>query len=120
MSQNTSLECLLFLLLFLGRPGTIAPGCIVQLICRDLTTLWSELTLSIRTRTRNDEASELGIFDHNPTASTHALKEQLIEKEILLCFRPVLLGDIVGEDMRLGRQVSGSSTCNEGNEEFGM
>lgn len=120
MSQNTSLECLLFLLLFLGRPGTIAPGCIVQLICRDLTTLWSELTLSIRTRTRNDEDSELGIFDRNPTASTHALKEQLIEKEILLCFRPVLLGDIVGEDMRLGRQVSGSSTCNEGNEEFGM
>jgi hypothetical protein len=78
----------------------------VQLICSDLTTMWCELTSSIRTRTHNDEDKELGIFDRNPTVATHALHEQPLEKEILLCFRPVLQGAIIEEDLRFGHQAT--------------
>ena len=89
----------------------------MQLICRDLTTLWCELTSSIRSRDHNDEDSALGIFDRNPATSARAPDQQPLEKEIFLCFRSILQGEVVGEDLRFSRRVSGYSTDIEGNVE---
>jgi hypothetical protein len=84
----------------------LAPACNVRLVRKDLTTVWCELTSSIRTRTVNDEDNELGIIDHNPKAAidgvTEATEEE--EKELLLCFRPNLEGRKVGEELRFPRR----------------
>lgn len=78
----------------------------------DLTTLWCELTLSIRTRHLNDEDNELGIIDLNPpTDSMSDVPKE--EKELLLCFRPFFIGKKVGEDLRFPpHQISESSNAN--------
>lgn len=93
---------------FIGnRPRPLAPGCFVGMICSDLTTLWCELTSSIRTRTHNDEDSELGIIDRNPKpVQKGEEEEEQVEKEILLCFRPMSQGRSAGEDLRFYRHFS--------------
>jgi len=99
------------------RPRPLAPGCNVCLIRNDLSTIWCELTSSIRTRRFNDEDSELGIIDHNPKPAAEVLAEEPIaEKELLLCFRPILEGRKVGEEFRFPRQVRNSSNANESEE----
>jgi hypothetical protein len=82
----------------------------------DLTTLWCELTLSIRTRDLNDEDSELEIFDLNPKPTTDSeSSEPQEEKELLLCCRPFFIGEKVGEELRFPpHQISESSNANEG------
>ena len=54
----------------------------------------------------NDEDSELGIIDHNPTASIipHTDAPMLQEKEILLCCRPILEGGQVGNELHCVRR----------------
>jgi hypothetical protein len=68
----------------------LAPSANVCLIRNDLTTIWCEITSSIRTRPINDEDSELDIIDPNPKSYSKALHKE--EKELLLCFRPILEG----------------------------
>lgn len=96
-----------------NRPRPLAPGCVVGLICSDLTTMYCEITSSIRTRSHNDEDNELGIIDHNPKPSTKTLEEgaQEGEKELLLCLRPMRKGAKVGDDLRFPHQVSESSNA---------
>lgn len=98
------------------RARPLAPGCIVRLICKDLTTIWCEVTASIRTRTRNDEDSELGIIDLNPKSVAKLTEDEMEEeeKEVLICFRPILKGEKVEEDLRF-HNVSESSNTNESN-----
>ena len=97
-----------------NRPRPLAPGCFVGMICSDLTTLWCELTSSIRTRTHNDEDSELGIIDRNPKpVQKGEEEEEPVEKEILLCFRPVSRGKRVSEALRFPQPVTESSNANE-------
>jgi hypothetical protein len=99
------------------RPRPLAPGCNVRLIRNDLSTIWCELTSSIRTRRFNDEDSELGIIDHNPKPAAEVLAEEPIaEKELLLCFRPILEGRKVGEEFRFPQQGRKSSNANESEE----
>eukprot|EP00804_Cyclotella_cryptica_P013812 CCRYP_019435-RA/>CCRYP_019435-RA protein AED:0.01 eAED:0.01 QI:134/1/1/1/0.8/0.66/6/142/1158 len=91
----------------------LAPSCNVSLVRSDLTTIWCELTSSIRTRTRNDEDIELGIIDLNPKATTDTQTEESHEeeKELLLCFRPIIEGGKIaggkmGEELCLPQQKS--------------
>jgi hypothetical protein len=84
------------------------------LICSDLSTIWCELTSSIRTRNANDEDPEIGIVDPNPPKQLQE-DDPEEEKEVLLCFRPILQGEKVGEEFRFPQQVSESS--NAGNNE---
>jgi hypothetical protein len=95
------------------RARPLAPGCIARLICKDLTTIWCEVTASIRTRTRNDEDSELGIIDLNPKSVAKLTEDEMEEeeKEVLICFRPILKGEKVEEDLRF-HNVSESSNTN--------
>lgn len=94
----------------------LAPCCNVRLVRADLSTLWCELTLSIRTRDLNDEDSELGIVDLNPQPLTDSESHELNEeKELLLCVRPFYIGEKVGEELRFPpHQISESSNANEG------
>lgn len=85
----------------------------VRLIQSDLTTMWCELTASIRTRTINDEDSDLGIVDLNPPPKPNGNDEDLEEREVLLCFRPIMAGEKVGEEFRFPPAVSVSSNANE-------
>jgi hypothetical protein len=102
------------------RRRPLAPGCFVGMICSDLTTLWCELTSSIRTRTHNDEDSELGIIDHNPKPVQKGMdgeeeEEPKPQKELLLCMRPIRKGEKVAESLRFPNQISESS-ASEGKE----
>lgn len=84
-----------------NRPRPLAPGAMVRLICSDLSTMWCELTSSIRTRNNNDEDPEIGIVDLNPPKqSSEDDPEEEEVKEVLLCFRPILQGGKVGEEFR--------------------
>jgi hypothetical protein len=73
----------------------------VGFICSDLTTLWCELTSSIRTRTSNDEDAALGIIDRNPAAVSNGSEgdKPEAEKELLLCLRPFHKGEKVEEEL---------------------
>jgi hypothetical protein len=73
--------------------------------------MWCELTSSIHTRNINDEDPKIGIVDLNPSKQPQEddLEE---EKEVILCFRPIIQGEKVGEEFQ---QVSESS--NAGNNE---
>ena len=70
----------------------LAPACIVCLIRNDLTTIWCEVTSSIHIRNCNDEDYDLGIIDLIPKVEmdTQEEKPNWEEKEMLLCFRPIL------------------------------
>ena len=95
------------------RPKPLAPTCNICVIRKDLSTVWCEVTSSIRTRNTEDDesgealssltgsgtktsSSESGSADEqqqdNKASSTH---------ELLLCFRPIRDGEEkVGEELR--------------------
>jgi len=111
------------------RSKPLAPTCTLSLVCDDLTTVYCEVTSSVRTRFLNDEMS-----DDSPTAqipfpglecsavsansnskrrnqhknasssNTDSFEaydnKENYAKEILLCLRPVGRGDSVGEELR--------------------
>lgn len=103
-------------LLFIGRRRTrpLAPACNVRLIRNDLSTIWCELTSSIRTRPSNDVDKEFDIVlpptsssqvktsGNNLKTSSDSGSESVgdDEKELLLCFRPIREGETVGENLR--------------------
>ncbi|KAL9189906.1 hypothetical protein ACHAXT_009581 [Thalassiosira profunda] len=94
-----------------GRP--LAPACNVRLVRDDLSTLWCELTSSIRTRPRDDDDAaaanpkqgKKGSGGNESTASPESEPE---EKELLLCFRPLREGGSVGEELRFRPRASES------------
>ena len=105
----------IFIVCTIGRrTRPLAPACNVLLIRDDLSTIWCELTSSIRTRPLNDVDKELNIVppsklkqgastsnnnqDSNESAVSSEGQEQE-EKELLLCFRPIREGDTVGEEL---------------------
>lgn len=77
--------------------------------------MWCELTSSIRTRTHNDEDSQLGMIDRNPKPVQKGMEEEKPkhEKELILCVRPIRKGNKVSESLRFPNQVSESSNDNE-------
>lgn len=87
-----------------GRNKPLAPTCNVCLIRDDLTTLWCEVTSSIRTKHVKDESEEGaasldGLAEQIGAASTTEdapieEKEKLPKtKELLLCLRPIRDGE---------------------------
>lgn len=99
------------------RLRPLAPTCNVRLIRDDLSTIWCELTSSIRTRPRNDADIELAHskgsdqksgFNNNDAGAEEgeAVSAQPEEKELLLCFRPICEGEKVGEELRFAPKFS--------------
>ena len=117
------------------RHRPLAPSITVRLVREDLTTIWCEITSSIRTRPPNDEDEKANIFA--PVAATSvtasgnsgkpakpsssAIQEgsesvgtseatEIEEKEVLLCFRPIREGDVVSSEFRfVKKHAAGSS-----------
>ena len=83
-----------------GRNKPLAPTCNVCLIRDDLTTLWCEVTSSIRTKHMKDEsedgaASSDALTTKTGAASTSEEAEEKLPKtkELLLCLRPIRDGE---------------------------
>mmetsp|Transcript_13661 Transcript_13661/g.17226 ORF Transcript_13661/g.17226 Transcript_13661/m.17226 type:complete len:599 (-) Transcript_13661:214-2010(-) len=91
-----------------GRPRPLAPTCNICLIRNDLSTIWCEVTSSIRTRSLYEENSEsaatsgtqsttkkkensVNTSNGSELASENSQNEQV--KELLLCLRPIRDGD---------------------------
>ena len=89
------------------------PGAMVRVVCSDLTTMWCELTSSIRACGANSEDEEMGIINRNPSNQDGSSSED--EREVLLCIRPILQGENAGEELKFPQQVSEESS--NGNEE---
>ena len=107
-----------------GRPRPLAPTCNICLIRDDLTTIWCEVTSSIRTRSLREEiapedAELFGGLGKSTTGSSEkdnsktdpgslvtssdsaeeSSKDEI--KELLLCLRPIRDGDeVVSEGLR--------------------
>jgi len=90
------------------RHKPLAPTCNICLICDDLTTIWCEVTSSIRTRSLKDEAGEgnqpiscTGTSSNGKSmksSKTNSSEESLDTnkdeiKELLLCLRPIRDGE---------------------------
>jgi len=126
-----------------GRSRPLAPACNVCLIRDDLTTIWCELTSSIRTRSLTDMDNEMNAVPPNAPSeavaataqskgtpqkngsnngssttndSTEATMIEVEEKELLLCFRPLEEGEKVGEELRFNRNSTDNKTT-DGSEE---
>ena len=82
------------------RPRPIAPSRNVCLIRSDLSTIWCELTSSIRTVVAQYDTDE-------PKDDSVEEEPQFeLENEILLCFRPIQEGEKVSAEMRFSRVVN--------------
>ena len=91
-----------------GRPRPLAPTCNICLIRNDNSTIWCEVTSSIRTRSANEENTNTvigasvekkrGFSGNNSNIGESHIEEEQI-KELLLCLRPIRDGnDIKYED----------------------
>ena len=107
----------------------LPPACKVSLIRNDLSTIWCELTASIRTKAEpiavppsspvkqggkpKKEGSNSN-SESNEESTSSSESEQQTEKELLLCFRPFREGEKVGEELRFcpkaGEDTDGSSS----------
>lgn len=85
------------------RSKPLAPTCNICLIRDDLTTIWCEVTSSIRTRSLKDEAADaipMELLSPNPKQSSNMSCSDEAEdsskdevKELLLCLRPIRDGN---------------------------
>lgn len=101
-----------------SRPKPLAPTCNVCVIRKDLSTVWCEITSSIRTcKSEDDESgealssltgsgpkassSESGSADEQPQQDEEQENKGSSTHELLLCFRPIRDGEEeVGEELR--------------------
>mmetsp|Transcript_11614 Transcript_11614/g.21708 ORF Transcript_11614/g.21708 Transcript_11614/m.21708 type:complete len:532 (-) Transcript_11614:2638-4233(-) len=98
-----------------GRPRPLAPTCNICMIRADLSTIWCEVTSSIRTRSINEEQFDMSTVatstsskkkcqysevNSDDQTSTNCSTEDQI-KELLLCLRPIQDGtEKVSVDLR--------------------
>mmetsp|Transcript_74690 Transcript_74690/g.146600 ORF Transcript_74690/g.146600 Transcript_74690/m.146600 type:complete len:815 (+) Transcript_74690:62-2506(+) len=77
-----------------NRRKPIAPTCRLCLIRSDLTTVWCEVTSSLRTRKQDEDPLDLqlGSFKGGDSVTTEPIKKEA-EQEFLLCFRPMRDGE---------------------------
>lgn len=88
------------------RPKPLAPACNICLIRDDLTTIWCEVTSSIRTRSLKDDSSDEQMGPLEAKAAAASAKESSTDtskageedpkdeiKELLLCLRPIRDGE---------------------------
>ncbi len=118
--------------LFLGgRPRPLAPTCNICLIRNDNSTIWCEVTSSIRTRSVNEEnvnamigaaADKKRGLSGNNSSVGEAPEEQQI-KELLLCLRPIRDGNDnlvekfkLTSDIKMGSEERKENNSNEAND----
>jgi len=115
------------------KPKPLAPTCTVCLVRADLTTIWCEVTASIRTNTpdedddepqampsgekatvnkKNSNNGEGNDNTQESTEPTNSTENEDEAKEVLLCLRPLRDGDKVGEELRFDLQAS-KNKCKE-------
>jgi len=83
------------------RARPMAPSRNVCLIRSDLSTIWCEMTSSVRTSIPQDDA------DRGSVSKEGSVQEpEEMQKEILLCFRPIQEGEKVSSDLRFRRVIS--------------
>lgn len=70
------------------RKKPLAPICRMCLIRDDLTTVWCEVTSSIRNKSSDEDAGEEKAIYSKSTESIETL-EPKIDQELLLCLRPI-------------------------------
>jgi len=91
------------------RARPMAPSRNVCLIRSDLSSIWCELTSSIRTSiARPADDTERGSVSKEGSVEPEE-PEEFEEKEILLCFRPIQEGDKVSSDLRFNHEVKHAS-----------
>ena len=83
------------------RARPMAPSRNVCMIRSDLSTIWCEMTSSVRTSLPQDD-TEKGSVSKEDCVQEH----EELRKEILLCFRPIQEGEKVSSDLRFKRVVS--------------
>jgi hypothetical protein len=88
-----------------GRPRPLAPTCNICLIRNDLSTIWCEVTSSIRTRSLNEEnlvtpitassspVDKKRVNGTNTMNGSESTSDDDQVKELLLCLRPIRDGD---------------------------
>jgi len=83
------------------RARPMAPSRNVCLIRSDLSTIWCEMTSSVRTSMPHDEA------DRGSVSKEGSVQEpEELHKEIMLCFRPIQEGEKVSSDLRFRRVLA--------------
>jgi hypothetical protein len=105
----------------LGKRRRLIPIYKVQFVRSDLTTVWCELTRSVRTNSFLEDDS-FGSFDvqkslekiNNPRGIKHAdetttAEEEDDEEELLICIRPTYEGNNVGEECRFVPRVKAAN-----------
>lgn len=70
------------------------------MIRNDLSTIWCELTSSIRTRQNDDVDVNFVSSSGAGSKSAGSSESGQGEKELLLCFRPIREGEAVGPELR--------------------
>ncbi len=116
-----------------GRPRPLAPTCNVCLIRDNFTTIWCEVTSSIRTRSLNEENEDTSISNGH-VASSDKRKVNSAEganfsdagsddeqvKELLLCLRPICDGKNVEEkvETKSGKESPVENEVNLPNKEI--
>jgi hypothetical protein len=90
------------------RARPMAPSRNVCLIRSDLSTIWCEMTVSVRTTIPRHDDADVGSVSKEGSVQ----EPEETEKEILLCFRPIQEGDKVSSDLRFKRvkQSDGSGS----------
>lgn len=71
----------------------LAPSCRVCLIREDLTTVWCEVTSSMRTRSPDEDTEEFDLDTSKSSISAVEAAPKPEYKEILLCLRPIHDGE---------------------------
>ena len=107
--------CILYLLSLLtasvidsntvNRALPLAPACNICLVRKDLSTVWCELTASIRTRSISDGDFEAVALSQRSKASSSLESSDGEMKEMLLCFRPIVEGPKVEEQLQFTKKV---------------
>lgn len=99
-----------------GRRKPIAPTCDICLIRKDLTTLWCEVTSSIRTKEPDEDCADSGSTDSKKKSDSKSSLidnfgdekgEIQVEKELLLCLRPIRDGEHNMHDSKLRFEKKG-------------
>lgn len=100
-----------------SRSRPLAPACNVCLIRSDLSTVWCELTSSIRTRPTRLISQAQGGSQKNGKSENNVGSSEKEEKELLLCFRPIREGGKVGEEFRfIPREGAGTDGGDPGSD----
>jgi PAS domain-containing protein len=97
----------------LKRVRPLAPTCNLCLIRSNLSSVWCEVTFSVRSKTAVKEQEDVISVEEAPVSKNVNIKnlknsvekeieeeENTPEMEILLCFRPIREGGKVSEDLR--------------------